>query len=204
MLYWCMHSMMHCNCWDNTAISLLTIATHFIWSVITYTSLAKQVAVLPLNAGRLLLVNAVGWRVALSGTLSFPQFISCITCSPKGNTRCICHQIQGFWSIVKFHACTFSNYLHGFVIKVLIHPIPWQISIYWLSFHNGSQTSAVTGENLFRWLRIPRNDRNSFFDFVWGIFKKGCTYLGSGITPCCNMILWKKECLDIWKAFVFV
>ena len=97
MLYWCMCSIVHCNHWDNIAMSLLTIATNGLCSVVTYTSLAKQqwwnfssscnmqsvFCSMLLHChfvlDKLLQVNAVGFRVALSGTLSCPQFIPSLT-----------------------------------------------------------------------------------------------------------------------------
>ena len=42
ILYWCFVSMMCCSCYDSIATSFLNIATKGLWSVITWTSLAKQ------------------------------------------------------------------------------------------------------------------------------------------------------------------
>ena len=41
-MYWCKCNIMYCSHWDNVAISLLSIATNGLWSVMMYTSLAKQ------------------------------------------------------------------------------------------------------------------------------------------------------------------
>ena len=42
ILYWCIHSIMHFNCWDDMSMSFLSIATNGSWSVMIHTSLAKQ------------------------------------------------------------------------------------------------------------------------------------------------------------------
>ena len=41
-LYWCIHSIMHYNCWGSVATSLLNIANKGFWSVMMHTSLMKK------------------------------------------------------------------------------------------------------------------------------------------------------------------
>ena len=98
-LYWQMHNMVHCKCWDNMATSLQIIATNGLSSLMMHTSLQNS------NGGtfsrlcsiprplilhcwstaqhliRLLLAEPVGNRAALSGTSSHPQFIPSLMCS---------------------------------------------------------------------------------------------------------------------------
>ena len=42
ILYWCILSIICCNCWDSMATPLLSNATNGLWSVMMHTSLAKQ------------------------------------------------------------------------------------------------------------------------------------------------------------------
>ena len=99
MLYWCMHSMMHCNCWDNV-LHFYWTSSPKVYSLLLYIPpwqsssdeivLAPTICLVhpiqcccttvPCWIGSYLKMHSAG-GFALSGTLSCPQVIPFLTCN---------------------------------------------------------------------------------------------------------------------------
>ena len=168
-LYWWMYHIIHCNHWDSSATSLLIITTNgygllpciLHWQNSNGETFPRLCGMPRASHSmllyccsmldKLLLTNANGHKVALSGTSSGLQFIPFLTCSnpvPRMTPDASVSRYRGLdmsKNLIHVSFCTIFLDLSYRLRYILFHD---HLAFTDVSFCSGSQTPAVIGENL--------------------------------------------------------
>ena len=101
----------------------------------------------------------------------------------------VCMHIYCYWQIINLHVCTYQSILESMLISYTIYN---RLGIF-VNECIPNITYATITENIQEWLQF-------FFYLDGSKSTSTCTFLGSRLTPCHDMISPKKEYWYIWKG----